>query len=127
MKYISNAFSLNMMSIEDDFSLLRVKKVAPSDIPSDVESIIGHPDTAAVVSGILGFQLPCNRANLTLNNGDILYVAQYRGPRLPEGATELPENATLEFLEVSMKPKGCSGCPAVDCHMCGMMDWAQGA
>lgn len=125
-KYISNAFSFNMMSIED-FSLIRVKKVSPSDIPHDVESVIGHPDTATVVSNILGFETPFNRANLVLDGDDVLYVAQYKGPRLPEGATKLPEGASLDFLEVTMKPKGCAGCPGVDCNMCTMLSWTHGA
>lgn len=125
MKYISNAFSLNMMTV-DDFSLVRIKKVSASEIPADVKSVIGHPDTASVVSNILGFETPYNRVSLTLESDDVLYVAQYKGPRLPEGATELPEGATLEFLEVSLKPNGCSGCPGVDCNLCGMTSWAHG-
>lgn len=125
MKYISNAFSLNMMTI-DDFSLVRIKKVSASEIPADVQSVIGHPDTASVVSNILGFETPYNRVSLSLEHDDVLFVAQYKGPRLPEGATELPEGATLEFLEVSMKPEGCSGCPGVDCNLCGIISWTHG-
>ena len=124
-KYISNAFSLNMLSSED-FSLIRVKVVAPSEIPHDVESVIGHKDTASVVSNILGFETPFNRANLVLNGDDILYIAQYKGPRLHEGATRLPEGASISFIEVTMKPKGCAGCPGVDCNTCVMHSWMQG-
>jgi hypothetical protein len=32
--------------------------------------------------------------------GEGVLVAQYRGPRLPEGATELPEGATIEWYVV---------------------------
>lgn len=125
MKYISNAFSMNMMTV-DDFSLVRIKKVSASEIPADVKSVIGHPDTASVVSNILGFETPYNRVSLTLESDDVLYVAQYKGPRLPEGATELPEGATIEFLEVSMRPEGCSGCPGIDCNLCSMISWMHG-
>ena len=125
MKYISNAFSLNMLSSED-FSLIRVKEVAPSEIPHDVESVIGHKDTASVVSNIVGFETPFNRANLVMDCDDVLYVAQYKGPRLPEGATRLPEGASINFLEVTMKPKGCSGCPGYDCASCAMHFWSKG-
>lgn len=125
-KYISNAFSFGMMPSGEDFSLIRVKKVAPSEIPHDVESVIGHMDTATVVSNILGFKTPFNRANLVLDGDDVLYVAQYKGPRLPEGATRLPEGASLEFLEVTRKPKGCAGCPGFDCNLCTMHSWMQG-
>ena len=106
MKYLSNAFSLNMIP-EYDYSLIRIRKVSPSDIPDGVISVIGHKDTATVVSGILGFETPFNRVNLVLDSDDILYVAQYKGPRLPEGATQLPEGATIEFQEIILLPGWC--------------------
>lgn len=125
MKYISNAFSLNMVTF-NNLSLLRIKKVSAFDIPKDVKSVIGHPDTATLVSNLLGFECPYNRVSLTLNSIDVLYVAQYKGPRLPEGATELPAGATIDFLEVTMRPEGCAGCPGVDCNLCGMITWTHG-
>lgn len=124
-KYISNAFSFNMFAV-DDFSLMRVKKVSPSDIPHDVESVIGHLDTARVISNILGFETPFNRVNLVLNSDDVLFVAQYKGPRLPEGATQLPDGATLEFLQITIIPQGCKGCISPDCSTCWMTDWTHG-
>ena len=124
-KYLTNALSLNMFRIED-FTLIRVKQVSPANIPKDVMSVIGHKDTASVVSNIIGFEVPFNRVSLQLEKGDVLYVAQYSGPRLPEGATQLPEGAIITFLEVTLKPKGCGNCGAVDCNTCGMMCWFHG-
>lgn len=123
--YIGNAFSLNMMSI-DDFSLLRIKQVSASDIPTNVESVIGHPDTAVIVGNLLGFETPFNRVSLQLQPDDVLYVAQYKGPRLPEGATTLPEGSKIDFYEVTQRPKGCSGCPGTDCNMCEIIAWTHG-
>ena len=123
--YISNAFSMNMVSVED-FTLIRARKVTPADVPQNAISAIGHADTARVVSSILGYEVPANRVNVSLEKDDVLFVAQYKGPRLPEGATQLPDGATLEFLEITFQPKGCKGCPAVDCNTCGMMSWAHG-
>ena len=123
--YLGNAFSLNMVSIEK-FTLIRARKVTPSDVPVDAISAIGHADTARVVSGILGREIPANRVNVALEEGDVLYVAQYKGPRLEEGATKLPEGATLEFLEVTLRPNGCGNCPAVDCNLCAMQNWTHG-
>ncbi len=99
--YIVNSFSFNMVEVQD-FMLVRAEKISCSDIPKDVVSAIGHADTARVVSGILGFEVACNRMQVSLKPGDILYLAQYKGPRLPEGATTLPEGATLEFLRVQL-------------------------
>lgn len=120
--YISNAFSFNMVSV-DNFMLVRAEKISCSDIPKDVVSAIGHADTARVVSGILGFEVACNRMQVSLEPGDILYLAQYKGPRLPEGATTLPEGATLEFLKVQLD-KGCpKDCRGDECAMCGMVSF----
>lgn len=124
--YLSNAFSMNMVSVED-FTLIRARKVSPTDVPQNAISAIGHADTARIVSGILGYEVPANRMNVSLEKDDVLFVAQYKGPRLPEGATQLPEGATLEFLEITFQPSGCKGCPGVDCNMCTMLSWTHGA
>lgn len=102
---LANAFSLTMLPIEA-MDFVRVKKINPNDVPADVESAIGHQDTAKVVSNILGFEVKLNRVSIKLTENDVLYVAQYTGPRLPEGATTLPEGANLEFFEVTSARKG---------------------
>ena len=119
MNYLTNAFSMNMVSVEN-FTLIRARKVTTADVPRNAISAIGHADTARGVSGVLGYEVPANRINVFLEKDDVLFVAQYRGPRLPEGATQLPDGATLEFLEISFKPEGCKGCPGVDCKPCSM-------
>jgi len=62
-----------------------------------VLSAVGHADTAAVISYVLNYPVPANRATVKLSPGDRALVAQYIGPRLTEGATSLPEGARLEF------------------------------
>lgn len=99
MAYIGNAFSLQMLQGDAD---VRIRAINPADIPTDVESAIGHSDTAAVVSGILGLDLPAQRINVRLEKGDVLYVAQLRGGRLPEGSTTLPEGFSLDFVKVEV-------------------------
>ena len=103
--YISNAFSLSMLDRElqewqprrpKPIKLEFVKKLAASN-NYNLASAIGHVDTAKLLSGILGFYLPPNRVNVNLQIGDHLLVAQYVGLRLPEGATTLPEGATIEW------------------------------
>lgn len=64
------------------------------------ESGIGHADTAALVSGILGREVPMNRVSLAWTPGTIILGALYTGPRLPEGTTVLPEGASLSFYVV---------------------------
>lgn len=59
-------------------------------------SVVGHPDTARVLG------VPFNRASIHLEKGDVLYVAQLVGGRLPEGATKLPDGFTFKFLKVTI-------------------------
>jgi len=70
----------------------------------EVVSAIGHADTAKIVSGLLGIELPANRISIKMTGMEKVIVAQYSGCRLPEGATILPEGAKIEFWEVSLSP-----------------------
>ena len=100
--YLGNAFSLQMLDTTKTTDI----KVTPVDASvvasSDFTSVIGHPDTAAVVSNILGKDVACNRVSVSLSKGDILYVAQVVGGRLPAGATTLPDGFSLTFLKVTI-------------------------
>lgn len=69
------------------------------------ESYIGHPDVAHVVQADLGLENELydrQRRSCKLTGGDALVVAQYTGPRLPEGATALPEGATILYWFVQV-------------------------
>ena len=100
---IANAFSLNMLDLEVGVTNLQICPASPDVIRQEIEeeggfeSIVGHADTAALFSSILGLDVPCNRATFQLKEGVTLFVGQYKGPRLPEGATSLPEGATVEW------------------------------
>lgn len=69
---------------------------------ADFVSVIGHADTAAVVSNLLGKEVVANRASISISKGDVLYVAQLTGGRLPEGSTTLPEGFALTFVRVTI-------------------------
>lgn len=102
--YLSNAFSLNMIPEGQDVNV-HVRNISKEDIPHDVVSAIGHLDTAAVVSNELGFVVSAQRISVSLDESDVLYVAQYIGPRLAEGTTKLPEGARIKYLEVKYTSK----------------------
>ena len=59
-------------------------------------SAIGHQDTA----NVLGVQM--NRTNVSLASGDVAYVAQLVGGRLPEGSTTLPDGFMFKFVKVTV-------------------------
>ena len=88
--FLLNAFSLQML--QDFPAIVRFEEV--EKLPEGLESAIGHQDTANVLG------VPCNRVNVTLKKGDIAFVAQLQGGRLPEGSTTLPEGFSFKFLKV---------------------------
>lgn len=95
-KFIGNAFSLQM--IKDFPATVKVEECSKAEaLAPDNISVVGHPDTAAV----LGVKF--NRANLKLYKKDVLYVAQIVGGRLPEGCTTLPKGFLLKFFKVTVK------------------------
>jgi hypothetical protein len=101
--FLGNAFSLQMIDTAQSH-LLKVEPVQISEVAkADWVSVIGHADTANVVSGLLGREVNCQRISVRLEQGDTLYVAQVTGGRLPEGTTRLPEGMSLVFLKVSLE------------------------
>ena len=98
--YLGNAFSLQMVA---DNAIICKVEVSPEQVPVNAESIIGHKDTAAVVSTILGRKVPCNRESVMLTDNDVLYVAQVVGGRLPEGATTIPSGMEIKFYRITVR------------------------
>lgn len=110
--FITNAFSLQMLSsdslwMDDRLAIRRLTNEEAqkllqvcSDAGYRIVSGVGHADTARVLSGILGTEVPMNRVSVDLTGSDLLLVGQYSGPRLPEGATTLPEGATIRWFTV---------------------------
>lgn len=88
--FLLNAFSLQML--QDFPATVRFEEV--EKLPEGLESAIGHQDTANVLG------VPCNRINVSLKRGDVAFVAQLQGGRLPEGSTTLPEGFAFKFLKV---------------------------
>lgn len=101
--FILNAFSLNMIVGDADVSVREVSRAMAASLAANCPSAVGHADTAAVFSSVLGVTVPCNRATVALKDGDVALVGQYSGPRLPEGATSLPEGATIKWLVVGVR------------------------
>jgi|SRR3990167_9418789 len=100
---LTNAFSINMlprMRREVHFRPLTLEQAR--ELSEGAESAVGHPDTARIFASVLGCEVPANRVPVGLvRPGTRLLVGQYRGPRLPAGATTLPEGATIEWWLVA--------------------------
>ena len=106
---ILNAFSLNMIVGDADIVVREVSRTMAASLAAHCPNAVGHVDTAAVFSSVLGVEIPCNRVTAALEDGDVALVGQYSGPRLPEGATSLPEGATIKWLIVGVNAPSLEG------------------
>lgn len=89
--FLLNAFSLQMVDVP---CIVHFEEV--DELPDGLTSAIGHADTA----NVLGVEP--NRINVHLSKGDVAYVAQLQGGRLPEGATTLPDGFSFKFIKVTV-------------------------
>lgn len=109
---VTNAFSINMFAHTAaravDFIPLTVGEARGAVSYNEIASAIGHADTARVVAHLLDVPeraeeweaVAATRPNVKWNGEGELLVAQYSGPRLPEGATALPDGAEIQFWMV---------------------------
>ena len=109
MNYVASAVSLGMLDVVAGGTAARldVRSVEIDSARAWVRerewvSIVGHHDTAELISVLLYTVVNMRRASTSLQPGDELLVAQYNGPRLPEGATTLPEGAKIRWLVVAV-------------------------
>ena len=106
---LANAFSVQMLNLSDliwetpvTFTLLSLDD-AKEILSNGFTSAIGHADTAQVVSGLLGMDVPANRISISLESGkDTLIIAQIMGGRLPEGANTIPDGMRIDFITVEV-------------------------
>ncbi len=108
MLYVVNSFSLNMLPFQMETFVIKGRKVTIEEAAdilkrSGFQSYVGHEDLAGIVTSQLGVSVLYNRQTLTVQKGDSVLVCQYRGPRLPEGATTLPEGAVIEYYLVEIE------------------------
>lgn len=112
---LCNAFSINMLKKEEchfrffpltdmDMGVL-AERLAEATQEGTLVNAIGHPDTDRIVRSTLGevgtSLPPAQRISVTVGRNTVLFVAQYSGPRLPEGATVLPEGARIDWWQVT--------------------------
>lgn len=111
--FLLNAFSLSMLDREtqrrDDAAVLTPRPIGDpvaylalcEAAGAEIVSAVGHADTATVFANVLGRSVPVNRTSVKLTRGETAgLIGQYVGPRLPEGARELPAGARIEWWVV---------------------------
>lgn len=106
---MSQSYLLNAIPgalIPADGITLRIAPVGAEEVGAglargDVMSAVGHADTANLIGALVGAPCAATRISVpALQAGDRHLLALYQGPRLPEGATTLPEGASLAFYEM---------------------------
>jgi hypothetical protein len=113
MLFVSNAFSFNMFTFVPEVLVqTEMTQAEASDFLKKREftSVFGHADSASLVSQLLGVEIEFNRSNQKFTYQDQIFVIQYSGPRLPEGATSLPEGAGFKYILVEPRTKNSVGC-----------------
>jgi Domain of unknown function (DUF1874) len=122
---INNAFSLNMLS---GIASVNVYPITQAQARIAVrsqewESCVGHPDTAKIFSKELEVEIPFSRSTILLEEGAKVLVGQYKGPRLIEGASSLPEGASIQWMLVNIKALQTVGLKTLidpaSCPYCG--------
>lgn len=104
MLYICNAFSLSMLTKPSSLNVafLTLEEARSWVKDSMFTSAVGHADTAAVISNLLGVEVPHQRTHVELGDGDAALVCQVVGGRLDEGVTTLPDGVRLEWRLVML-------------------------
>jgi hypothetical protein len=111
MRYLSNAFSLGMIDTlhhSDGGCSVANFRISGCSLryarewvaKGPWQSCVGHADTALLLSELLSTEVLMRRVSTSLVHGDSILVAQYNGPRLPEGCKTLPEDAKIRWYEV---------------------------
>lgn len=104
--FISTTFSINMLKNTlrtGGLATVDVEEVLPRDIPKeDLESAVAYEDAARVLSTMFNTEIKVNKSSVQLDDDSDLYVANFIGGRIPDGADVLPGNMDVRFYRVSL-------------------------
>jgi hypothetical protein len=101
----TTGFNLNMLPswdsmVELEINRLSIQEVIDELAETDWESCVFRDEHAAVLSKMLGMNLQRSRRAIILEPHVSLIVAQYIGPLMRFGETDLPPAGRFSFYEV---------------------------
>lgn len=102
-KLLGNAVSINMIDLPGKLDCKPITEAEFVIGAADAESVWGHEQSAPLLAALIGREVQYNRTSVHMDKGDVMYLAQYAGPRLPEGATELPDGARFNWVVVTVE------------------------
>ena len=107
--YLSTAFSLSMLSSGGKAS---VEEISKSDFLSSLAdgftSVVGHENTAAILTRIVGRTVDFRRVSIRLEDGDVMLVAvpQFRADQAREFTDEELKKASFRYFRVTVYEEG---------------------
>lgn len=102
--YLLSSFSVNLLAhfpAQVQFAPITVEE-ARALLSDGFKSVVGHADTALLFSALLGVEVSMCRETAVLSPGTRAVLGQYRGPRLPEGCSRLPAEASIGWFVVAV-------------------------
>lgn len=93
------------LTLEEARVFAHSRPFAESSSP-ELVAAVGHIDTARLIADALGLSIEQVHGRITVrlrpttgryDDDEYALIGAYTGPRLPEGCTTLPEEATLEW------------------------------
>ncbi|MFZ8861914.1 MAG: STIV orfB116 family protein [Thermocrinis sp.] len=90
MIYLCNSFTLSMISpsLLEGGAIIKASPISLGEVKALLKegfvSAVGHESTARVLSSLLGTDVPFNRAQISIKEGDVIVSFQFL-VRLPEG------------------------------------------
>ena len=102
MLYLGNAFSGGMVIGRGTLDFSEIDEDEFIALAPHAKSVVGHANTANLLSKICDYTIPCNREAIHLEKGDVLLVAQCP-VRLPGGTLELPPDVKFTFQRWELK------------------------
>ncbi len=107
--YVCSAFSGNMMSKEIDDAGIAIRRLTEGEVRPFLDAqvdcyhrrvvpAVGNKALCPLIEKILGRPDLHSSTQIMLEEGDKCLVAHYDGPKIPEGATEVPEGGKITWM-----------------------------
>ena len=110
--YVSSSFAMKMLTATDIGCATYITSKTLEEVEDLVEaavergetviSAVRNQDIAAVLSEMSRLKLTFNLQTFKLVKGDVLFYANYLGPRIPRHATQLPPGGHVEWYQISV-------------------------
>jgi len=116
--FLTNSFTLSMIvpSLLEKGAIIKASPISLGEVKALLQegfiSAVGHESTARVLGRLLGVEVPFNRVQISVEEGDVIISFQFL-VRLPEGKVlgddevlALYNEGKIKFFRVEVIPTG---------------------